>query len=66
MKKFTIHFQDGPGTRWLEDDQRIAMHLQTVANVVAAVNTAGTKPAVHIVQEEFHAPPRPQLQPESR
>lgn len=74
MKKFTIQFQDGPGTRWLEDDDRIAMYLQTVANVVAAVNTGGTKPAVHVVreecvceicQEELHASPQPQLQSQS-
>lgn len=48
MKTFTVEFEDGPGTRWLEDDARIAAHLQTLAAVVGSVNTGGTKPRVTV------------------
>ena len=45
-KKFTVTFTSDESTRWLQDDEFIAMKIQFIARNLAVYNTTGSEPDV--------------------
>ena len=58
MKKFIVQFQYDARTRWDVSDDLLALHLQVLAESVAAINSQGSVPTVTVIVEERPAYPQ--------
>ena len=51
-KKFTVTFTSDESTRWLQDDNFLALQLQFIARSLGASITTGNEPAVEAFKDD--------------